>query len=57
MLQRGEGVAEVLDPVMTQCWHDAGESWSVVNSRIVSVCLHYNLLTIIHQVVNSLVYY
>jgi len=23
--ERGEGVAVVLDPVMTQAWHDAGE--------------------------------
>ena len=35
MLQRGEGVAVVLDPAMTQAWHDAGESWLVVNSTIV----------------------
>ena len=34
MLQCDEGVAVVLDPVMTQAWRDA---WSAVNSRIVSV--------------------
>ena len=41
-LHRGEGVGIVLDPVMTQAWHDAGESWSAVNSRVVSVCLQLN---------------
>jgi len=39
VLQRGEGVAVVLDPAMTQAWHDAEESWLAVNSRIVSVRL------------------
>ena len=39
MLQRGEGVAVVLDPVMHQAWHDAGKSWLPVNSRIMSVCM------------------
>ena len=37
MFQGGEGFVVVHDPVMTQAWHDAGESWSAVNSRIVSV--------------------
>ena len=41
VFQRGEGVAVVLDPIMTQAWRDAGESWSAVNSRIVSVHLQF----------------
>ena len=36
VLQHGEEVAVVLDPVMTQAWCDAEDH---VNSRIVSVCL------------------
>jgi len=39
VLQRGEGVAVVLDPAMTQAWRDAGESWLAFNFRIVSVHL------------------
>jgi len=39
VLQCGEGVAIVLDPLMTQAWRDAGESWLAVNSRIVSIHL------------------
>ena len=39
VLQHGEGVAVVLDPIMTQAWRDAGESWLAVNSRILSVHL------------------
>jgi len=35
VLQRGERVAVVLDPAMTQAWCDAGESWLAVNP----VCL------------------
>ena len=42
MLQHGEGVTVVLDPAMTQAWHDAGESWLAVNSRIVSVRLQFS---------------
>ena len=41
-LQHGEGVGIVFDPVMTQAWHDARESWSAVNSRIVSIHLQLN---------------
>ena len=41
VFQCGEGVAVVLDPVMTQAWCDTGESWLAVNSRIVSVRLQF----------------
>ena len=39
--QCGGGVAVILDPVMTQAWRDAGESWLAVNSRIVFVRLQF----------------
>ena len=35
-IQRGEGVAIVLDPWMAQSWRDSGEIWTAVSSRIVS---------------------
>ena len=38
-LQRGEGVAIVLDPVLSVAWRDAGEVWTAVNSRFVSARL------------------
>ena len=39
ILQRVEGVTVVLDPVMTQAWLDEGESWLVVNSKIMAIRL------------------
>ena len=38
-LQCGEGVAIVLDPVLSVAWRDAGEVWTAVNSRFVSARL------------------
>ena len=38
-VQRGEGVAIVLDPVMATSWRESGASWSAVSSRIVSAHL------------------
>ena len=38
-IQRGEGVAIVLDLVMATSWRDSGALWSAISSRIVSACL------------------
>ena len=38
-LQRDEGVAIVLDLVLSVAWRDAGEVWTAVNSRLVSARL------------------
>jgi len=35
-IQRGEGVAIVLDPLMAQSWRDSGGIWTAISSRIVS---------------------
>ena len=39
VIQRGEGVGIVLDPVMSEAWRSAGEVWKVVSSRIVMLRL------------------
>ena len=38
-VQRGEGVAIVLDPLMATSWRDSGGKWSTISSRIVSARL------------------
>ena len=38
-IQRGEGVAIVLDPFIANAWKDSGSVWSAVSSRIVSAHL------------------
>ena len=38
-VQHGEGVAIVLDPVITTSWRDSGVLWSAISSRILSACL------------------
>ena len=38
-LQCGEGVAIVLDPVLSVAWRDVGEVWTAVNSRLISAWL------------------
>ena len=38
-VQRGEGVAIVLDPLMATSWRDSGGKWSAISSRIVSARL------------------
>ena len=39
VIQRGEGVGIVLDPVMYEAWRSAGEVWKAVSSHIVMLRL------------------
>ena len=39
-VQCGEGVAIVLDPLMTTSWRDSGRIWSTISSRTVSAVLY-----------------
>ena len=43
-IQRGEGVAIVLDPLMATAWRDSGGTLSAISSKIISarlqLCLH-----------------
>ena len=44
VIQRGEGVAIVLDPLMGRLWRDSGKTWSAISSRVVSARLQLCLV-------------